>query len=61
MTARSKAAQAISGNAITVDPAWIDEQMKHFPEGSMDGAVRLIRQFERADRERAVAEQGSAA
>lgn len=35
-----------------VDQAWIDEQMKHFPEGSMDGAVRLLRAYERADRDR---------
>ena len=35
-----------------IDQSWIDEQMKHFPDGSMDGAVRLLLAYERADRER---------
>jgi hypothetical protein len=39
--------------AIHIDQAWVDEQLKHFPPGSMDGAVRLLRAYERADRERA--------
>ncbi|MFJ1461777.1 hypothetical protein [Nocardia sp. N2S4-5] len=39
-----------------VDPAmqaWIDEQMKHFPPGCMDGAIRQLKAYERADREQA--------
>jgi hypothetical protein len=37
-----------------VDPqmqAWVDEQLKHFKPGDMDGAIRLWRGYERADRE----------
>jgi hypothetical protein len=40
--------------------AWIAEQMKYFPAGSMDGAVRLLRAYERADREREAAQAGAA-
>lgn len=39
--------------APDVSQAWVDEQLRHFPPGSMDGVVRMIRAFERADRERA--------
>ncbi|MFC9432792.1 hypothetical protein [Nocardia sp. NPDC057030] len=38
-----------------VDPAmqaWIDDQKSHFQPSDMDAAVRLLRGYERADRER---------
>ncbi|WP_159840147.1 hypothetical protein [Nocardia sp. CY41] len=47
-----------------VDPAmqaWIDEQMKHFPQGSMAPAVQMLVAFERSDCDRAAAAQKGAA
>ncbi len=36
-------------NEVRIDHAWVEEQLKYFPPGSMDEAVRLIRAYERAD------------
>lgn len=47
-----------------VDPqmqAWVDEQLRHFKPGDMDGAIRLWRGYDRADREQAHRKQRSAA
>ena len=42
---------------VEIDEQWIDEQLKHFPPGSMDGFVRQLRAFERADRRRTSSER----
>jgi hypothetical protein len=41
--------------------AWIDEQMKHFPQGSMAPAVQMLLAFERSDCNKAAAQKGAAA
>ncbi len=50
MSAKHQAADATS-----ISEAWIEEQLKNFPPGSMDGAVRMLRAFGRADRRAAAA------
>jgi hypothetical protein len=54
----------MSSDESAVDPvmqAWIDEQMRHFPPGSMDAAIRQLRAYERADRDRGVDTKAGAA
>ncbi|WP_280454875.1 hypothetical protein [Nocardia brasiliensis] len=36
-----------------VDPAWLQRQLDRFTDEDMDEAVRLIRAYDRADREAA--------
>lgn len=36
-----------------IDQAWVDEQLRHFAPGDMDGFIRQLKAYERADRERA--------
>ncbi|AHH22126.1 hypothetical protein NONO_c73700 [Nocardia nova SH22a] len=34
----------------SISEEWIEQQLKNFPPGSMDGAIRMLKAFERADR-----------
>jgi len=48
---------------VPADPAmerWIAEQMQYFKPSDMDAAVRLLRSYDRADRERAAREVNAA-
>lgn len=35
---------------VEIDQQWIDEQMAHFPLGSADGIVAMMRAFDRTRR-----------
>ncbi|MCM6776232.1 hypothetical protein NDR87_18940 [Nocardia sp. CDC159] len=46
---------------VRIDQSWVQEQLAHFPPGSMDGAVMMIRAYEKAERRTPRRQAGEAA